>query len=74
MEGMAANRAGNGELAMLMTRFQMMGVEMELIITYLNNITVTEIFQSHEILCLTKTVQVPAAESECTKVVVDGPK
>ena len=42
--------------------------------TYLNDAIITKIFQSHEVLGLTKAVQVPAAKGKRSKVVVDGPK
>jgi len=42
--------------------------------TYLNDTIITEILQSHEVLRLTEAVQVPATESERSKVVVDGPE
>jgi hypothetical protein len=42
--------------------------------TYLNDAIVTKILQSHEVLGLTKAVQVPPAKGERSEVVVDGPK
>jgi hypothetical protein len=41
---------------------------------YLNDTIIAEILQSHEVLRLTEAVQVPTTESECSKVVVDGPE